>query len=145
MKIQESVPGKECDLKSFVQSLKQFMEKSSLGEYKSRLDLLLAFHLQLVHMQPSQKQGNIYLNVPVVFSIKNIFLFCFYFCNFIFLFSIIILFSFCLCMFHNRYIFLPLYFHNRYYIYIYRAGIICPLEYSSVLQAVFGECGKGNS
>ena len=33
------------------------MEESPLGEYTARLDMLLAFHCQLVHMETSEKQG----------------------------------------------------------------------------------------
>ncbi|XP_055890090.1 midasin-like isoform X2 [Biomphalaria glabrata] len=41
-----------------VTSLKTFMESSSVGEYDVRLDMLLAFHCQLVHVQdsPTSKQ-----------------------------------------------------------------------------------------
>ena len=40
-----------------INTFKQFMEQSSLGEYHARLDMLLAFHCQLVTMETSPKQG----------------------------------------------------------------------------------------
>ena len=46
-----------ADMKSLISTLQQFMEGSSLGEYTTRLDMIQAFHYQLVQMDPSSRQG----------------------------------------------------------------------------------------
>ena len=40
-----------------IKTFKQFMEQSSLGEFNTRLDMLLSFHCQLVSMETSPKLG----------------------------------------------------------------------------------------
>ena len=42
-----------------VQSVKQFMETSTLGEYQMRLKMLFAFHCQMIHEDQSERQGTI--------------------------------------------------------------------------------------
>ncbi|CAG5129149.1 unnamed protein product, partial [Candidula unifasciata] len=50
--------GKDTDKAAILDSLKQFMESSTMGEYSFRLQMLLAFHCQLLYMDnsPVQKQ-----------------------------------------------------------------------------------------
>ena len=40
-----------------IKTFKQFMEQASLGEFNTRLDMLLSFHCQLVSMETSPKLG----------------------------------------------------------------------------------------
>ena len=40
-----------------IKTFKQFMEQSSLGEFNTRLDMLLSFHCQMVSMETSSKLG----------------------------------------------------------------------------------------
>ena len=40
-----------------IPALQQFMEGSPVGEYETRLQLLLSFHCHAVHMEQSQQQG----------------------------------------------------------------------------------------
>ena len=40
-----------------INTFKQFMEQSSLGEFHARLDMLLSFHCHVVTMETSPKQG----------------------------------------------------------------------------------------
>ena len=40
-----------------LEALQQFLEGATLGEYQARLHLLSAFTCQLVHMAPSDRQG----------------------------------------------------------------------------------------
>nr|KAG5703289.1 hypothetical protein BaRGS_025531 [Batillaria attramentaria] len=46
----------EQETGELLKSLKQFMESSSMGEFSARLNILLAFHCQLVNMEPSQQR-----------------------------------------------------------------------------------------
>ena len=40
-----------------INTFKQFMEQASLGEFNTRLDMLLSLHCQLVSMETSPKLG----------------------------------------------------------------------------------------
>lgn len=43
--------------KDILKSLLEFMEKSTLGECKTRLEMVKSFHCQLVNMDSSDKQS----------------------------------------------------------------------------------------
>lgn len=43
--------------KDVVSTLTQFLESCPLGEFSVRLEMVYAFHCQLVHINPSEKQG----------------------------------------------------------------------------------------
>ena len=53
----ESMDQGENDIGSLMSNLQQFMEKSSLGEYTGRLDMLLVFHCQTTNMGTSRQNG----------------------------------------------------------------------------------------
>jgi hypothetical protein len=45
------------DEEDLVGAVQQFMEQATLGDYVSRLTLLLAFHCQALHMPQTEYQG----------------------------------------------------------------------------------------
>lgn len=44
----------------FLTVLREFMEGSNLAEYEVRLDIIYAFHCQVVHLDPSERRGKGY-------------------------------------------------------------------------------------
>ena len=61
----------EEEEKSIMEALQKFLEGSTLGEFRARLEMIYAFHCQLVNMDASHKQGEFLVpstavNGPVV-------------------------------------------------------------------------------
>ena len=52
--------------KDILKSFEEFMEKSTIGEFVSRLEMLKSFHCQLVNMESSEKQSKIFFSLTYV-------------------------------------------------------------------------------